>query len=260
MRQFNTLLKKEFLDCLRSYKLLWIPLVFLSLGVSDPLTNYYMSDILAAVGNMPEGFEMILPELNPADLLAASTGQFQLVGLIVLVAVFVGSISRERQNGTATLLYVRPISATAIFMSKWVMASIVGMLSALLGYAGSMYYISILYGTVDLNDFVAMLCTYFVWIIFVMAITIAMSAAFQTSIALAVAIFVLPIGLVIDSMIGSFWYWTPWKLAAYGVGIVTGTADMGHYWKTLTITLLLSVIFVAIGIFATKRNRQLTKV
>lgn len=260
MRQFNTLLKKEFLDCWRSFKLIWIPIVFLSLGVSDPLTNYYMSDILAAVGNMPEGFEMMFPELKPADLLAASTGQFQLVGLIILVAVFVGSISRERQNGTATLLYVRPISATAIFMSKWVMASVVGMLSSLLGYAGSMYYTSILYGTVDLIDFVAMLCTYFVWIIFVMALTVALSAAFQTSIALAVAIFVLPIGLVIDSMIGSFWHYTPWKLAAYGVGFVAETVDMSNYWKTLMITLVLMIIFVVIGIFATKRNRQLTKV
>ena len=260
MRQFNTLLKKEFLDCLRSFKLLWIPLVFISIGVSDPLTNYYMKDILAAVGNMPEGFEMMFPELKPADLLAASTGQFQLVGLIVLVAVFVGSISRERQNGTATLLYVRPISATAIFMSKWVAASIVGILSALLGYAGSMYYISILYGTVDATSFIAMICTYFIWILFVMAITVALSAAFRTSVALALAIFVLPVGLVIDSIIGGFWYSTPWKLANYGVGFIAETVDMNHYWKALIITLVLTVIFIIIGIFATKRNRQLTKV
>ena len=254
------LLKKEFLECWRSFKLLWIPLVFISLGVSDPIMNYYMSDILAAVGNVPEGFEMMLPELKPADLLLAATGQFQLVGLIVLIAVFVGTISRERLNGTATLIYVRPISATSVFMSKWVMASIVGMLSALLGYAGSLYYTSFLYGSINFADFIAMILTYFVWILFVMAVTVAMSASFSASIAVAITIFILPIGIILDSIIGSFWHWTPWKLANYGAGIVAGTVDANYYWKTLTITLLLTAIFIAIGIFATNRNRQLTKV
>ncbi|MEO4053224.1 ABC transporter permease subunit [Solibacillus sp. CAU 1738] len=260
MTQFNVLLIKEFLECWRSFKLLWIPLVFVFLGVSDPLLNYYLEDILAAVGNMPEGFQMMFPELKPADLLLASTGQFQLIGLIVLVSAFIGSISRERANGTATLMYVRPVSATAMFMSKWIMASVVGIVSATLGYAGSMYYTSILYGSVAVSDFLAMLCTYFVWIIFVMAITVSMSAAFHTGVAAAIAIIILPIGLLIDQVIGSFWAWTPWKLANYGVEFVAGTVDTGDYRATLIITLVLIVMFMLFGIWSTKRNWQLTKV
>lgn len=260
MTQFNVLLKKEFLECWRSFKLLWIPLVFVFLGVSDPLLNYYLEDILAVVGNVPEGFQMPLPEFKPADLLLASTGQFQLIGLIVLISVFIGSVSRERQNGTVTLIYVRPISAMSIYMSKWVMASVVGILSATLGYAASMYYTAILYGTVELGDFLAMLLTYFAWILFVMAITVTMSAAFQTGIAAAIAIIVLPIGLLIDSVIGSFWAWTPWKLANYGVGIVAGTVDTDDYSVTLGITICLTVVFILVGIWNTNRNRHLTKI
>lgn len=222
--------------------------------------NYYLTDILAAVGNVPEGLELMLPELKPVDLLLASTGQFQLIGLIVLIAVFVGTISRERQNGTATLLYVRPISASAVFLSKWIMASTVGIVSALLGYAGSLYYTSLLYGQIAWSDFLAVLLTYFVWLLFVLSITVAMSAAFQTGIAAAIAIVILPIGLLIDSVIGTYWNVTPWKLANYGVGIAAGTVDMSDYWKTFIVTIVLTLLFVALGIFATKRNRQLTKV
>ena len=64
MQQFNTLLLKEWRESWRSFKFLWIPIVFLLLGVSDPLTNYFMDDILKAVGNMPEGFSMTMPELQ----------------------------------------------------------------------------------------------------------------------------------------------------------------------------------------------------
>ena len=141
MQQFNALLLKEWRESWRSLKMLWIPLVFVLLGVSDPIVNYFMEDILEAVGNMPEGFSMMMPELQPANLLQASTGQFQSMGLLVLIAAYIGTFSRERQNGTATLLYVRPISFTALFFSKWLVASFVAILSAIAGYAGSMYSI-----------------------------------------------------------------------------------------------------------------------
>ncbi len=68
----------------------------------SPITNYFMDDILAAVGNLPEGFSITLPELLPIDLLLASTGQFQSIGLIVLIATTAGTISgnvkMERQR------------------------------------------------------------------------------------------------------------------------------------------------------------------
>ena len=115
MSEFNVLLQKEFREAWRSWKFLWIPLVFALLGMSDPLMNYYMMDILNAVGNLPEGFVMTMPELVPADLLQATIGQFQMIGLLVLIAAFVGSTSKERANGMATLLYVHPISFCGIF-------------------------------------------------------------------------------------------------------------------------------------------------
>lgn len=256
----SVLLKKEFLESWRSFKFLWIPLVFIFFGVTEPLTNYYMEDILSAVGNMPEGFQMLFPELTAADILASTTGQYQLIGLIVLISAFIGSVSRERQNGTATLLYVRPISATAVFMSKWLVASLVSVFSAMLGYAASMYYTAILFGGVAVGDFVKMLLTYCVWLLLVMAVTIAMSAAFQTGIAAALAIVLLPLGLLIDSAIGRFWTWTPWKLANYGVSFVAGTVDMKDFWIALLIASVVIVAFIGIGIFATKRNWRLTKV
>lgn len=260
MQQFNALLLKEWRDSWRNLKLLWIPLVFLLLGVSDPLMNYFMEDILQAVGNMPEGFEMIMPELRPADLLAASTGQFQSIGLIVLIAAYIGTFSRERQNGTATLLYVRPISFSALFISKWLTASIVAVLSAVAGYVGSMYYTAILYGTVDWTKFLAMIGTYCVWLMFVMAFTVAMSAAFQTAVAATITILFISVGLFIDTLIGGFWKVSPWKLSNYGVSLITDSVVMTNYWWTFGFVVLLMVIAIIFGIIMSKRNSSKVKI
>lgn len=260
MQQFNALLLKEWRESWRSFKLIWIPLVFLLLGVSDPLANYFMDDILQAVGNMPEGFEMIMPELKPADLLVASTGQFQLIGIIVLIAAYIGAFSRERQNGTATLLYVRPISFRALFLSKWIVASIVAVISAVAGYAGSMYYTALLYGTVDGTKFLAMVGTYCVWLIFVMALTIAMSAAFQTAVAATITIVLIPFGLLIDQIIGGFWTVSPWKLPNYGLALITDSVVIGNYWGTLVLVVVLTVTIIVFGIVMSKRSSSKVKI
>ena len=260
MQQFKALLLKEWRESVRSFKIIWVPLVFVLLGISDPLMNYFMEDILQAVGNMPDGFMMTMPELQPADLLTASTGQFQSIGLLVLITAFIGSVSRERQNGTATLLYVRPMSFTAMFFSKWIVASIIAIISAIAGYTGSMYYTALLYGTVDFSKFLAMLATYCVWLMLVMALTVAMSAAFQTSVAAAITIILIPVGLLLDTLIGSFWSVTPWKLVQYGTGLLTDSVLMVNYWYTLFVVLILIFILVLLGIKMSKKNIRYLKV
>ncbi|WP_283779028.1 ABC transporter permease subunit, partial [Lysinibacillus sp. D4B1_S16] len=72
-------------------------------------------------------------------------GQFQTIGLLVIMASFVGIISKERASGTASLLYVRPISFGAYFMSKFIVMSAVCFVSILAGFAASTANISILY-------------------------------------------------------------------------------------------------------------------
>lgn len=260
MRGFNVLLQKEFREAWRSWKFLWIPLVFALLGMSDPLTNYYMMDILNAVGNIPEGFEMLLPELMPVDLLQASVGQFQTIGLLVLMATFVGNISKERASGMATLLYVRPISFGAYFMSKFIVMSTVGFVSILAGFAASVYYTVVLYGTFAIGSLVASFFTYFSWLLFVLAVTLMMSATFNTIVATSCAFIVIFMGQMINAIVGTFWTVSPWKLPLYGVQLIRGTMEMSDFWWSLVMTIILTIVCISIGTFTMKKNASMTKI
>lgn len=256
MKQFTTLFVKEIREASRSFKLLWMPLVFLSLGISDPLVNYYMEDILTSVGNMPEGVQFTLPELQPADLLLASTSQFQTIGIVVLAAIFATSISRERQNGTATFLYARPLSFSAYFLSKYAVAVCIGALCALLGYAGSIYYTTILYGKINLLDALYMLLGYCLWLLLVLAFTLCMSATFKTAISMFISLFVFITGPIVDSIVGSFWSFSPFKLAMYSVDFIALGAANEHFWPTALITTALIVVFLVVGIVMSKQNMK----
>ena len=260
MSEFNVLLQKEFREAWRNWKFLWIPLVFALLGMSDPLTNYYMMDILNAVGNLPEGFAISMPDLVPADILQASIGQFQLIGLLVLIGAFVGAVSKERANGMATLLYVRPISFAAYFMSKYVVMSAVGLVSLVAGFTASVYYTIVLYGNFEMTMLLASFATYFVWLLFVIAITLLMSAAFKTGVATAGAFIIIFGGQIVDAIVGIFWTVSPWKLPGYGVQLIRGTMEMPDYWWSMAVTVVLLLIFIVIGIFAMKKNAAMAKI
>lgn len=262
MNQFTTFFKKEWLEMWRSLKFVWVPLVFVILGIMDPITYYFMDDILASVSNLPEGFPM--PEVTTLDIYTAVIGDFQLIGLVVLVAIFASSISRERQTGTATLLYVRPISFASYFLSKWTMASILAVGCVVLGYFSTFYYTNLLFGSVPFDKFLAMVATYCLWIIFAVSFTLAMSAVFKTSIAMAISILVIPIFIIMDSLIeslvGSIWTVTPWKLGNYSTQILAGNVVWTDYYWTIAMTVGLSIVLIVLGIFMSKKNAATTKI
>ena len=246
----------------RNLKFVWVPLVFIILGIMDAIMNYFRDDILASVGNLPEG--ITLPELTPVDIYAATTGEFQSIGLFVLVAILASSISRERQSGTATLLYVRPISYASYFLSKWAMAVVLGVGCVVLGYFSSFYYTNLLFGSVPFDKFLAMVGTHCLWIIFVVSFTLAMSATFRKSVAMAISILVIPIFImiysVIESFAGNFWPMIPWKLGNYGVQIIAGDVVWKDYYWSLAITVSLTIVFIVLGIFMSKKNAATTKI
>ena len=260
MRQYVTLLQKEFAEAWAGFKWIWVPLVFMLLGISDPIINYFMKDILAAVGNVPKGFEEIFPTFTSFDILAATTGQFQSVGLIIIVAIFAASISRERQNGNATLLYVRPLSFFSYFLSKWTVAMCLISLSVGLGYGASMYYTAILYGKVGIAPFLGMVATYCIWTLFAATFTLAMSASFRTAIALTISIIIFPIGVIITSIIGDFWTYAPWQLPHYAISILNGRVDWPNYFITLGITVATLIASLLLGIWMSKKQAATTKI
>lgn len=259
MRTFAVLFQKELRESWRSFKFLWMPLLFIFLGISDPIMNYYMEDILNAVGNLPEGFTITLPDYAPADILLASTGQFQSIGLIVLVVIAAGMINRERQNGTALFIYVRPISFAALYFSKWAVINLLAVLSVILGYGASMYYTAILYGTVEPLLFIQMVASYCVWILFATTIALMFSAMFKTALSITFTVIVLPIGVLVQSLIGQFWNVSPWKLADYSVQLLT-QSENEYYLKTLVLTIVLTVIFMIIGVLFTRKNASTVKI
>jgi len=260
MRDLVILFQKEWRENTRNFKILWIPLVFIFFGLSEPLTSYYLPQILEAVGNIPEEAMFAFPEFTPAQVLMATMGQYQFIGMLVLILGFMGTISRERKNGTGTLLYVRPISYVSYFLSKWKVVGIIALGSVWLGLLTSWYYTGQLFGNIPAIDFLAFAGTYSVWILFVVTVVLAMSAWLPTGGAAGLSLALVVFVQLVNSLLGTYWTISPWKVSTYATQWLTGAPDISDFWWTIALTIIFIVVLVIFGIWMSKRNASKTKV
>lgn len=261
MKQFNILLQKEWRENTRNYKIYWIPTIFILLGITEPVVNYFLPQILETSGGLPEGAVFELPTPTPEQILIAVMEQFQTIGMAVLILAYMGTVAGERKSGTATLLYVRPLSFPVYFLSKWVMASAISLFSVWLGFLAGYYYTLLFFGTVEFGMLLQMAGTYSIWVMLIVSIVVAASASMPNGgIAAAVAFTIYVILQLADGLFGTNWSISPVKLPQYAAAWLTGSSDSASLGGAIGVTVLIIVALFVLGSWASQKNKAKTKV
>src|SRR5690625_6823092 len=98
MTQWTVLYRKEMLEMIRNYKVLCIPIVFVLLGVMEPVSAYYMPEILDTLGGLPEGTILEMPTPTGTEVLMKVLSNYGMLGVLILVLGALGVVSAERQR------------------------------------------------------------------------------------------------------------------------------------------------------------------
>ncbi|BBI35255.1 ABC transporter permease [Cohnella abietis] len=245
MNGFRILLHKEWREAVRTAKLIWLPAVFVLLGLLQPISAKFMPEIIASAGNLPEGAIIQLPIPKPGEVLGQALGNFGLIGLLAICLAFMGTISSERRSGTAAWILVKPVSPFAYVASKWVMLIITVGLSFGLGYGGAWYYTNLLIGYPNVGDALFSALLYYCWLVFVGTIAIAASAWLRSPAAAAfVAIGSATLMQLIRGLFERDLSWLPSGLGMEAVSRLT----MGDFssWIGSALTAAASIILLMI--------------
>lgn len=119
MRAFIAMTRKEFLESMRTYKLLIVAAVFLLFGILNPITAKMMPELLSSM--MPEGINVTLDEPHAID----SWIQFyknMSTQLILFIIVFSGIVPGELSKGTLVHLLTKGLSRKVVILSKFAAA------------------------------------------------------------------------------------------------------------------------------------------
>src|SRR5690606_23959216 len=148
MRNFIILLKKEMKESLRNGKWIWLPVVMMIMGIMQPITSYYMPQILEIAGNLPEGAVIDIPTPSGEEVLISTLSQYGTIGTLLFVLALMNVISQERQTGAIVFVVVRPVSALQYIASKFIGQLFILLVALAAGYLFTWYYTNLLFNYV----------------------------------------------------------------------------------------------------------------
>ncbi|MGY3779441.1 ABC transporter permease [Isobaculum melis] len=253
------LFKKEFQQYQKEMKLIWLPILCIFIGLSQPIMLHFLPDILASMGGS-EGLVIQTTTQTGNEVLANVIGaQFDQLGLIVIVMTFMGLVLAEKENGMLDFILTRPVSATSYIASKWLASFSFLIVSLLIGFMASVYYTDIYFSAVDLGLALSAILCYLLWIGFVMCLVLMCSTLLNSQgvvalVSLAVA-FLLKVLTGLHLPINRF---NPASLSTQAANkLLTGETSTDLIWQVMA-TFVLSFVLIYVSIkWIQKKNYQL---
>ncbi len=177
MNSFTVMAKKEALHISRELKIFWLPIIFIVLGMTQPVIMYYLPTILQSMG----GGQGIIIDPNAAvqtagKVLAGTLGsQFDQLGIMILVLSLMAIVQGDKASGMLDMAMSRPVSPTSYVAAKMTANYVLAAGSIVAGYSCSYAYTYFLFEAVPWNVAMGALGSYLVWVFFIAAFTLAMS-------------------------------------------------------------------------------------
>jgi ABC-2 type transport system permease protein len=255
MSQWITLFQKEILEMWRNFKWIWVPITFILLGVKEPLTSYYLPQILDSLGNLPEGAIIEIPPPTAGAVLATGLSQYSTLGVLIIVLGTMGVIAGERKSGVAAMILVKPVSYLSYVTSKWAGSLLLVWLSLFIGYLSTWYYTGQLFDWIPFGEFLQSFVLYGLWLTVVLTITVFFSSALLTP---GMAGFIsLALTLVVSIFSGAFSHlleWSPSQLTSYASALLTIGELPEYALPASIISILVIVVLLWLSVFLFKKK------
>lgn len=255
MSQWLTLFQKELLEMTRNYKWIWVPIAFILLGVMDPLSTYYLPQIIDTIGGLPEGTIIEMPTPPTTDILMMSLAQYNMLGVLIIVLTTMGLISGERKSGVAGIILVKPVSYFSYVTSKWAGALLLLWVSYFIGYLASWYYVGVLFDWVPFADFLQSFFVFGIYLSFVLTIVVFFNAIFKSP--GLVGFISIAIVIVLNLISGALAYileWSPSQLMVYTRDLLMNQTYAEPTWPTILVTIACIIILLVSCVYIFKEK------
>jgi ABC-2 type transport system permease protein len=245
MTKWLILFRKEWLEMIRSYKIVWLPISFIVLGASQPIATYFMPDILSSAGNMPEGAILSFPTPKPFEVMASSLQQFGVIGLLLIALSNMSALSLERSSGTAAMILVKPVSFVSFVTAKWAAILSLSMVSFLFGYSAAWYYTIALFDSVRWLEVLLSALLFALWLGFVGTLALMFSSLIRSAAAAAFsALATAALLSIVSSTLPFKQVWNPGRLPT----LAAGSLDAAQHINNSSLSVWLTVIVTAVAI------------
>jgi ABC-2 type transport system permease protein len=234
-----SLWRLEWLRLIRTPRALALGLVFVVIGLVEPVFTRYENDLLGHVGG---GVRVTMPTPAPADGVNSYVTEVTLIGLILVVAFAAGALSFDTRRGLATFLRTRAGSIWQLVIPRFAVNALAAVAAYVLGTLAAWYETGVLIGALPTGAmFAGMLCgvVYFTLAVAVAAFAASWVRSTIGSVGVALGILLL---LPAVSVVKPIANWLPSALVNAPVDLVNATESLTHFVPALMVSLFATVV------------------
>lgn len=238
--QVIILLKKEWTEALREYKLIWLPLVFIAIGILQPVTMKLLPLMIGETNGLILDPNAPIPTGN--EIFSGVFGQLNQLGIMMIALTLMGCIVKEEKSGILDILFSKPIRTGQYLASKYMSSMALLWFSCFVGSWAGVYYTNIYYSPVDTVLYLQAMLLYSFWFLFLISLGVTASAIANTQIQAAGLTVLIPAILLILANIPDprLAVLLPSGLSQKAVITVTAGALPVHWYWNVFVTIVLT--------------------
>ncbi|MGB6453527.1 MAG: hypothetical protein WBH47_03465 [Streptosporangiaceae bacterium] len=239
-----SLWRLEWLRLVRTPRALSLAIVFLAIGLIEPVATRYASTLLAHAGH---GAAIRLPKPTPADALSSYVSEAALVGLIVLVVVAASALGFDSSPGLAAFFRTRVPSMWRLIAPRFTAYAVTGSLAYLLGTLAAWYETRLLIGSLPVAGlFGGVLCGA-VYLSFAVAVTTLAASLARNTVASAGLTLAILLALPLLADVRVISSWVPSALVGAPADLVAGSHQLPHYLPAMAVAAVAGAAALALG-------------
>ncbi|MCL1922343.1 MAG: hypothetical protein FWG15_00475 [Propionibacteriaceae bacterium] len=139
MRAFLSLSRKEFMENIRTYKLVIMVLALSVIGLMSPFLAKVLPDLISGT-DLGNGVVLTLPEASSVDSWTQFFSNIAQLGMLVVIIVFCGLMASELSKGTLVPLLTKGTPRGAVILSKFFVSVLIWSVAYAISWAVCLVY------------------------------------------------------------------------------------------------------------------------
>lgn len=253
MRACIAFIKKEFVESVRTYKLLIILSVFVLFGMLNPVTAKILPQILLSV--MPEGMNITLPEPGAIDSWTQFYKNMTGMQIIVFVIVFSGIVSNEISKGTLINMLTKGLSRKTVIISKMISTTVIWTLGYVLSFVFTYGYTVYLFPENLPNQIFSGFCMWLFGVL-VTAVMLLGGVIFSNIYGAILSTGGIVVLLIILNIFPGLQKYNPYRLASNNLELLTGGLAVQDFYAAIGVTCFLILMGVICAVFLFDKRKM----
>lgn len=253
MRYYTTFVKKEFIEMIKTYKLLIMGVIFILIGYMSPVMAKITPKLLESVySNSLAG---VIPDATKLDAWGQFFKNTPQIGLLILVIIFSTAVSNEISKGTLINMLTKGLPRHTVVIAKYTVILLTWTFGCIICAGIAYTCIETLFSTGEVSNLIFAIQCLWIFGILMISVMIFGSAVFEGNFGgLLSAVALLGVCLIMN-INPEFKEYNVISLMMNNTKLLTKELTPADFNYSICISILLSVTFLTTSIYIFNKRK-----